>query len=437
MEQTEDPMLDYQKAGTVPHLQTVGVEVGPETELTWLRERQAVYEAEQLARRNRHCTVAENNAYVAIEHGIEAAWQSRDSDGFVHVNLAAIAAFAGTSEPSICDYVKRFDSWGLVLRNREGRRAPLKGKKGNQWPNQLWLRPRPGTLIERLTEYASFDPKVKRQTESKKSAVVLLSTPSIPLVTDTSLSSVAQLNPLLGLSSASPENRFEEPTVGKEKQETTQAPSTGIAPEETPVEARPETLTEFFVWMAGTSYRHIEMMKTGDNKYVYVNEPITPELAHEHLAGVRYLGADLTHDGGKAALFMFDADTSDNWELAQQQAEKLWEAGARVWLEISPHRGGHIGLIFKQPVPIADAFATIFKHAPRLKDLECFPSAGGKAVRLPCGFYERTFEHEDKFPIDDLPTSYSYKTGAKSSAWVPPIQRGIRVRSRWNASWST
>jgi hypothetical protein len=346
MKQSEEPVPYDRTSDTVPHLRPVGVEVGPETDMTLLRELAAIYQAERKARTNRHCTVSENNAYIAIEHGIEAACKTRDSDGFVHVNLATIAAFAGTSEPSICEYVTRFDSRGWLRKNQEGRRAPLKGKKGNQWPNQLWLSPRAGTLIERLTEYASFDPQLKRQTESKRSVVVLPSTPSIPLATDTSLSSVAQLNPLLGLSSASSENRLEEPTVGEEKQEATEAPSTTIACE-TPVESRPQTPAEFLAWLAGGRERHIEMKKTGQAKYTYVKEPITPELTQEHLAGARYLGADLTHADGKAVLFMFDADTNDNWELAQHQAEKLREAGARVWLEISPHRGGHIGLAWK------------------------------------------------------------------------------------------
>jgi hypothetical protein len=164
MEQSEEPMLSEHIRGHMSDLGAVETASDLRAELERLRELEAIYHAEQMARGNPATTVLESNAFVAIQLAVEEAVGSGgvDDHGFAEVNCFDIGVQAGTSDQAIYKYLKRFTDWGLL--EKKARRVPqevdpLTGRKKLKRPYHMWVKPRPGTLVERLQEYASFDPR--------------------------------------------------------------------------------------------------------------------------------------------------------------------------------------------------------------------------------------------------------------------------------------
>jgi hypothetical protein len=187
----------------------------------------------------------------------------------------------------------------------------------------------------------------------------------------------------------------------------------------------------FLALLGGNASTHIKMKKNidvmGSKKYTTVKKRLTAKIAQAHIDGTTCLGSNLHHDHATAVLFVFDADTGERWDVLCHQAGVLADAGARPFLEESPHRGGHMGVIFDAPVSIDPAFATIFKYAPQLAELdqlERFPTQDGARVRLPAGHYDCEFLTDP----DDDPDHIAYRyvvegwcqvqcVGARDDTW--------------------
>lgn len=156
----------------------------------------------------------------------------------------------------------------------------------------------------------------------------------------------------------------------------------------------PESPAEFLASIAGTEDRHIEMQPAGATRYQTVASAITPALAAEHLAGRRCLGGSLKHADGTARALCFDGDDAAQAAILKQSAVALAVAGAHPVLVGSPSvthpGGGHLWIVFDQCVNAAAALATIYHHAPELREIgEYWPRPSWAAVRLPGAYYKR------------------------------------------------
>lgn len=152
--------------------------------------------------------------------------------------------------------------------------------------------------------------------------------------------------------------------------------------------------------VAGDLPRHITMRSTGPRKYIErPNEkypepaPVTPELLRSHLDGKITLGSWVANRDGRTWAVLWDADDAERWEDLMSAGRKLLASGAKPISERSPVKGdhaggGHLWLVFREPVDPKAARATAEKHAPELAEFpEFWPRAG--AVRLLGGYYRR------------------------------------------------
>ncbi len=161
-----------------------------------------------------------------------------------------------------------------------------------------------------------------------------------------------------------------------------------------------EAIIEHMLHVAGNLPRHITMAPRGDRKYIERPNrrhpepaPVTPELLRRHLEGRITLGSWLANQDGSTWAIVWDADDAGRWEKLLEAGRKLLSSGARPIAERSPAKdehagGGHLWVIFSEPVDPRAARATAEKHAPELESFrEFWPRAG--AVRLLGGYYRR------------------------------------------------
>ena len=145
--------------------------------------------------------------------------------------------------------------------------------------------------------------------------------------------------------------------------------------------------------IAGPAPAHIEMSRAGPKKYYTVARALTLDDARDHLCGRRTLGALCSRPDGQARALAYDADTPEHWQLLQQAARQLAEAGYKPLLEPSPRgRGGHLWLIYTALVDGLAARSAAHAIAPQLAQIaEYWPGlpevTGWNRVRLPAGRY--------------------------------------------------
>jgi hypothetical protein len=142
--------------------------------------------------------------------------------------------------------------------------------------------------------------------------------------------------------------------------------------------------------IAGAEDCYIIMPPTGPNKYVWVHGALTAKIVRKHLEGTGpIVGAELRQRNGYTQALAFDVDTAAGWDTLNAAARALAASGARPLLVRSPAgRGGHLWLLFDQPVSACLAFYAAYHRAPMLTAiLEYWPRDSRLAVRLPGGFY--------------------------------------------------
>ncbi len=161
-----------------------------------------------------------------------------------------------------------------------------------------------------------------------------------------------------------------------------------------------QDLIDRLLLVAGDLPRHILMQPQGPRKYVErPNErypdpaPVTAELLRRHLEGSITLGAYLLRTNGLSYGVCWDADNPEGWEQLLAAGRKLLAGGAKPIIERSPSQdahagGGHMWLVFPQPVDPRAVRATSEQHAPLLARFPEFWPGGG-AVRLLGGYYRR------------------------------------------------
>jgi len=175
--------------------------------------------------------------------------------------------------------------------------------------------------------------------------------------------------------------------------------------------------------IAGDIPRHITMESRGARKYVErpnrrhpAPAPVTPELLRRHVEGRITLGSWLANRDGSTWAVVWDADDAERWKILLEAGRKLLTSGASPIAERSPVNGkhaggGHLWIVFQEPVEPRAARATAEKHAPELMDFrEFWPRAG--AVRLIGGYYRR----------------------GETSAWCGAV--ALRRPEEWVTSWA-
>lgn len=146
-------------------------------------------------------------------------------------------------------------------------------------------------------------------------------------------------------------------------------------------------MVHFLQQIAGDADKHITLKVSGEDKYKVHHTLCTLDLCCDYLCGDVCAGANLRYWDGSVRAICYDGDSEESWARLKSAAEKLWRSGAQVFLETSPHRGGHLWIVFDALVNAEAALATAVKHAPELAGLEAFP--GSNQVRLPGGRYRR------------------------------------------------
>ena len=165
--------------------------------------------------------------------------------------------------------------------------------------------------------------------------------------------------------------------------------------------------------IAGDANEHVRMTRGGRAKYYTVFQPLEldvdaalvthlapADLARlrasttiGHLLGVTTLGAALWRADAYTRALCFDVDDRAGWRLLILAARRLAQAGYLPLLEESPAgRGGHLWLIYSEPVESYAALHQVRALAPDLAGLaEWWPRPGaqlsGNKVRLPGGRY--------------------------------------------------
>lgn len=154
-----------------------------------------------------------------------------------------------------------------------------------------------------------------------------------------------------------------------------------------------ERIVRRLLEIAGDRPRHIVMPRTGPNKYETVHRPVDLALVERHLAGEITIGSELRRVDGTTWSVCWDADNAGDWRILLGAAGRLAASGAHPLIERSPNRGkhaggGHLWLVFPEPVDPGAVRATAEKHAPALAGFrEFWPRA--QSVRLPAGYYRR------------------------------------------------
>jgi hypothetical protein len=147
--------------------------------------------------------------------------------------------------------------------------------------------------------------------------------------------------------------------------------------------------------LAGQADEHIEMSRRGEKKYYTVDRPLTLNDLIDHLQGGKARGASCRRPDGQTRSLCWDADDPERWELLQQAARQLAQAGYVPILEPSPgDRGGHLWTIYDDLVDASAARQHVYSLAPELADLVEYwpgPQAAKRwnRVRLPGAKYVR------------------------------------------------
>ncbi|MDP9352213.1 MAG: hypothetical protein M3P51_11800 [Chloroflexota bacterium] len=152
--------------------------------------------------------------------------------------------------------------------------------------------------------------------------------------------------------------------------------------------------------VAGDLPRHITMAPRGERKYIERPNrrhpgpaPVTPDMLRRHLDGRITLGSWLANPDGTTWAVVWDADDAERWKILLMAGRQLLVSAAKPSAERSPVKGehaggGHLWLVFREPMDPRAARATAEKHAPELESIrEFWPHAG--AVRLLGGYYRR------------------------------------------------
>lgn len=143
--------------------------------------------------------------------------------------------------------------------------------------------------------------------------------------------------------------------------------------------------------IAGPHEAHIVMPRQREEKYLEVKRPLQLEDLISHLRRGEARGARCSYPNGETRALCKDADDIDLWNVLEEAARRLAQAGYMPILEESPApgRGGHFWILFDGLVDTAVAWRQVYQIAPELESIaESWPSPGKNRVRLPGGFYK-------------------------------------------------
>jgi hypothetical protein len=153
---------------------------------------------------------------------------------------------------------------------------------------------------------------------------------------------------------------------------------------------------ELLLALAGQADEHIEMSRRGEKKYYTVDRRLNINDVLDHLAGGKARGANCSYPDGQTRGLCFDADEAQCWELLEDAAQQLAQAGYLPILEPSPGRevGGHLWIIYTDLVNADVARRHVYSLAPQLADIaEYWPGPQDarrwNRVRLPGAKYVR------------------------------------------------
>ena len=364
---------------------------------------------------NAHLSAGQRLTAVEIANRLDAHRDQADSSGAILVSVTGVAEATGQSKDSVSAHIKALEACGAWQRRRRTIPDPATGNPRTE------LRLVPSTTLQRPGELA---PPAPRNHGGKR--IACSNCGSLRLVARTQIvccdcdspvesyehkvnrdahkahkRGLRGLEPHLAALDDAPDQAALEPHLAALDDAPDQAALGGAAPRRN---LRPFIRAEnnqrgggnspaagdaagWLVAWAGDGEEHLEMQARGDHKYLWRAGAITPELARRHLAGLQTIGATLNRADGRAWALCWDADDAGAWATLQRAAAQLTASGATALLEPSPARGGHLWIVFAEPVDAPAATATATAAAPELAIIrERWPHPT-QGVRLPGGRY--------------------------------------------------
>jgi len=162
-----------------------------------------------------------------------------------------------------------------------------------------------------------------------------------------------------------------------------------------------------------------------DGSYRWVHAPCDVHALARHLAGEETIALAALDAGGRCRWACLDADGAEGIAQLRAVQQRLSALGLAALLEAS-RRGGHLWLLFDQPVPAAAARALLRESLRALvastpgfttTGLELYPDSDqpgalGHAVRLPLGVHRRTGQRYPLLDVDGAPLVFPDRTAA-------------------------
>ena len=178
---------------------------------------------------------------------------------------------------------------------------------------------------------------------------------------------------------------------------------------------------------------------TGETGYVPIREPLTLQVARNHILGNHTIGIYqlrldetvrfVAYDLDLPKYLLKDQTYSKTWKNALQKTQSaaclFLDKGAAyhipVYLEDSGYKGRHCWIFFKQPIParMARKFAVLFASGlanfPADVNLEIFPKQTrvkddglGNLIKLPLGIHRKTGNRSTFLNPDGTPCSHPF-----------------------------
>ncbi len=186
-------------------------------------------------------------------------------------------------------------------------------------------------------------------------------------------------------------------------------------------------------------------LQQADGAYRWVYEDCTPALVAAHLAGELTLALSSTDARGWCRWACLDVDVPGTLPQLLTVRAALAELSLLGLVEGS-RRGGHLWLVFDEPVPataarytIGEALAAAYEAGVEVPTYELYPDTGapgalGHAVRLPLGIHRKTGTRYPLYDAEGLPCVFS--SPAKAAAYLldaTPRAPVAFARARWAA----
>jgi hypothetical protein len=140
-------------------------------------------------------------------------------------------------------------------------------------------------------------------------------------------------------------------------------------------------------------------VQNSDGSYYSKQSPVTDRVLTNHLLGKRTIGLYALSKESQVKWAVLDADKPNGLDQLQQAWKELVRRSLPTYLELS-RRGGHLWMLFSEPIEAGVARQLLLGAVPGVKELELYPKQNrldrstplGSLVRAPLGIHQLTGE---------------------------------------------